>query len=250
MVGTNSRSYQFRIERATGDGKKQTATYKVPADSISTVLDGLIFIKEHIDSSLSMRYSCTMEICGSCAMVINGRPRMACSTIASSLGSPTINVAPMRNYPVVRDLVVDMESFFAKHRSVKPYIVREDILPYTSELLQTPEDFEKYERYSMCIKCGLCLAACPASATDPNYLGPSALTSVLRYNLDSRDEDGHSRIEIIDDENGLPRCHFAGECTEVCPKDVEPSFAIQILRRQSLKHEIGQIFRRNIDERV
>ncbi len=241
-------SYEFSVERTAEDGRKSMSKYSVPVDAVSTVLEGLIYVREHLDSTLAFRYSCTMEICGSCAMVINGKPRMACSTIVSSLGSSHITVAPMRGYHVIRDLVVDMEGFFNKYRAVEPYIVRQDSEPYTSELLQSPEDFRKYEQYSMCIKCGLCLSACPASSTDPDYLGPSALASVLRYNLDSRDEGGRARLMIIDTEEGLNRCHFAGECTEVCPKGVEPSFAIQILRGQALKEEFSRVFRRKRNE--
>ncbi len=236
--------YEFRIKRQTGGGDVTYSEYSVPRKSISTVLEGLIYIKEHLDQSLALRYSCTMEICGSCSMEINGKPRMACSTIASKLRSSKITVEPIKHLPVIRDLVVDMAPFFDKYRTAKPYIIREKEGPYSAELRQTPEEFEKYEKYSMCIKCGLCLAACPTAGTDQNYIGPAALASVLRFNLDSRDQGTRYRLQVIDNEEGASRCHFAGECTEVCPKEVNPSFAIQKVRTQTLGLELRNIFRR------
>lgn len=239
-----SENYSFTVKRKDDNGKISYSRFEVPKKSISTVFEGLLYIKEHIDHTLSMRYSCTMEICGSCAMQINGKPRMACSTIANSLDSDGIDVAPMKHFTVIKDLVVDLDSFFEKYRKVKPYIVREDDGVYTSEIMQTPEQFKEYEQYSMCIKCGLCMSACPIVGTDENYLGPAPLTAVMRYNLDSRDQGKRYRLEAINTEEGASRCHFAGECTEACPKDVDPSFAIQRLRWQSVKHEIGGLFRR------
>ena len=150
---------------------------------------------------------------------------------------------PLKHFKVIKDLVVDLESFFDKYRKVKPYIIREDDGVYESELLQTHKQFEEYEKYSMCIKCGLCMAACPIVGTDEDYLGPAPLTAVLRYNLDSRDEGQRYRIEAIGTEEGTSRCHFAGECSEACPKDVDPSFAIQKLRWQVFKHEVSTLIR-------
>ncbi len=239
----SGKDYEFTIKRKDENGKVSFSDYKVPKDRISTVFEGLLYIKENLDQTLAMRYSCTMEICGSCSVEINGKPRMACSTIASSLNTERISVEPLKHFKVIKDLVVDLDSFFDKYRKVKPYIIREDDGVYESELLQTHKQFEEYEKYSMCIKCGLCMAACPIVGTDEDYLGPAPLTAVLRYNLDSRDEGQRYRIEAIGTEEGTSRCHFAGECSEACPKDVDPSFAIQKLRWQVFKHEVSTLIR-------
>lgn len=239
-----SENYEFVIKRKTEHGVSRQDRFLVPKKKISTVLEGLVYISENLDGTLSFRHSCRMEICGSCSMEINGKPKMACSTIAGSLGKGTIKVSPLPHYEVIKDLVVDIEPFFDKYRAVKPYVIRNNEDKPSSELLQTPEQFKLYEQYSMCIKCGLCLAACPISGSDEDYLGPAALAAALRFNLDSRDGGSGIRLEITDTDEGIARCHYAGECSEVCPKDVDPSKAIQLLRRAAISHELKKVFRR------
>lgn len=237
-------NYDFEIRRTDANGNSSIEHFMVPKEKISTVLEGITYISENIDGTLAYRHSCRMEICGSCSMEINGKPRMSCSTIAESLGSDKIRVEPLPHYDVIKDLVVDIEPFFHKYKKVKPYIIREEKGPAISELLQTPSQFKEYEQFSMCIKCGLCLAACPISGSDEEYLGPAAFVAALRHNLDNRDEGMEQRLDITGREDGTERCHFAGECTEVCPKDVDPSLAIQLLRREGLAHELKSFFRR------
>ncbi len=239
-----SDSYEFVIRRGNHDGQSRMDHFKVPKNKISTVLEGLQYISDNLDGTLSFRHSCRMEICGSCSMEINGKPRMACSTIAESLGKDVIRVNPLPHYEIIKDLVVDIEPFFDKYKKVKPYIIRDEPEEIKGELLQTPSQFKLYEQYSMCIKCGLCLAACPISGSDEDYLGPAALAAAVRHNLDNRDMGREERLEIVGADIGASRCHFAGECSEVCPKDVDPSLAIQILRRQGISHEIKHLFRR------
>ncbi len=236
--------YEFEIWRSDGKGGGRYSRYKVPKHEVSTVLEGIIWVIENLDPTVTARYACRMEICGSCSMEINGKPRMACSTIVDELGTDRIRIDPMKHYEVVKDLVVDIEPLFDKYREAKPYIIREEE-DYSHELKQTPEEFKLYEQFSMCIKCGLCMAACPIVGSNPDYLGPAPLTAILRYNLDSRDEGKKYRIELADTEDGTVRCHFAGECTEVCPKDVDPSFAIQKLRWEGVKEKFKGIFRRS-----
>lgn len=240
----SSDEYVFEIRRQDEQGHVRTDSYNVPKKKISTVLEGLIYINENLDGTLSFRHSCRMEICGSCSMEINGKPRMACSTIAESLKKDRIKVGPLPHYEVLKDLVVDIDPFFDKYRVVKPYLIRNHDEQIQGELYQTPAQFKVYEQFSMCIKCGLCLAACPISGSDDDYLGPAALVAALRYNLDNRDQGSAERLEIVGGENGAARCHFAGECSEACPKDVDPSLAIQKLRRAGVGHEISSIFRR------
>jgi succinate dehydrogenase / fumarate reductase iron-sulfur subunit len=240
----SEKNYEFVVKRKDDNGKESYSSYEVPKDKISTVLEGLIYIKENFDQTLSFRYSCRMEICGSCGMEVNGKPRTACSTIVSQLGTDRVKVDPMKHYEVIKDLVVDMDPFFTKYSEGLPYIIREGEEDYSSEIPQTPEQFKEYEQYSMCIKCGLCMAACPIVGSDEDYMGPAPLAAVLRYNKDNRDQGSKYRLEIVDGDEGTSRCHFVGECTEVCPKGVDPSFAIQRLRMQGVKYELGKFFRR------
>ncbi len=212
--------------------------YAVPAREGMTVLDALLYAKERIDHSIALRFSCRMATCGSCGMKINGRPRLACETRVAHLRSGAITVEPMDNFPIVRDLVVDLGAFFLKHRSVSPRLVRrgdsaEQESP-TGEYLMTPEELERVVQFTYCIKCGLCSSSCPTSSTDSLFLGPQALAQAYRYLKDVRDEAGEERIESVDTTHGVWRCHFSGTCSAVCPKGVDPALGIQLLKRHVL----------------
>ena len=234
------------VTRTDEKGNQKLQSFNVPKDKVSTVLEALLYIKENMDPSLSFRYSCRMEICGSCGMEIDGKPHMACSTTIESLKSDKVKVAPMKHYKVIRDLAVDMEGFFGKYKEVKPYIIRDDDNgKYESEILQTPAQFDEFIDYSMCIKCGICMAACPIEGSDPDYLGPAPLTAIWRYVADSRDQGAKYRLEVASGPEGTSRCHFVGECTEACPKGVDPSYAIQKLRGSMVKYEFQSLFRRH-----
>jgi succinate dehydrogenase / fumarate reductase iron-sulfur subunit len=165
-------------------------------------------------------------------MIINGKPRLACFTKISELNSNVVTVEPMNNFPIIRDLAVKFERLFDTHHKVKPYVIREDteITSNTKEFLQTPEELEQYIQFSNCIKCGLCNSACPTMATDSSFVGPQALAQAYRYVADSRDKGKNDRLKIIDDSHGIWRCHFAGSCSQVCPKGVDPAMGIQLLR--------------------
>jgi succinate dehydrogenase / fumarate reductase iron-sulfur subunit len=209
--------------------------YKVPVQKGMTVLDGILYIKEHIDPSLSARYSCRMGICGSCGMIIDGKERLACQTQILELKKDLIKVDPMGNYKIVKDLVPDLSKLFRNHEAVKPYIVREEEKP-TAEYLQTPEQREKYGMFTDCILCGACLSACPTSAADELYLGPQALAQAFRYISDSRDTGFYERLNVLDSKHGVWRCHFSGACSEVCPKGVDPALGIQLLKEVLTKN--------------
>jgi len=165
-------------------------------------------------------------------MKISGRPALACFTKISELNSDVITIEPMNNFPIIRDLAVGFERMFSTHKKIKPYIINEEseINPGTKEFLQTPEDVEKYIQFSNCIKCGLCNSACPTMATDSSFVGPQALAQAYRYVADNRDKGKDDRLKIIDDSHGIFRCHFAGSCSQVCPKGVDPAMGIQLLR--------------------
>ena len=235
---------EFRLVRFDPD--KDQAPYfqsfRINLDHGMTVLDALMRIKETQDPTLSYRKSCRMGICGSCAMQVNGFPKLTCQTQVTEINiDKPIEVRPLANYPIVRDLVPDLRSFLKAHESIKPYIIREDVgeLDHpTGEYCQSPEELEKYLQFAYCIKCGACLAACPTNATDRDFLGPQALAAAYRYVADSRDQGLQQRLEPVGGPNGIFRCHYAGACSEACPKGVDPSLGIQLLKREILKQRV------------
>ena len=213
------------------DDKKKFLEYQVPCEKWTTVLDTILDVKKHLDHSIAVRYSCRQATCGSCGMIINGRPRLACFTKISELDSSVITVEPMNNFPIIRDLVVGFDRLFKTHKKLKPYIISEDSETIsTKEFLQTPQEVEKYIQFANCIKCGLCNSVCPTMATDSSFIGPQALAQAYRYVADTRDKGKDDRLKIIDDSHGIWRCHFAGSCSQVCPKGVDPAMGIQLLR--------------------
>lgn len=234
IESASSKIITLRIAKSNPehDSGTQFASFQVSYERWTTVLDAILDVKKHLDHSVAVRYSCRQATCGSCGMKINGRPRLACFTKISELDSDVVTVEPMNNYPIVRDLVVDLEKMFDTHKEIKPFMVREDteITPNSRELLQTPEQVEEYIQFANCIKCGLCNSACPTMATDSSFLGPQALAQAYRYVADSRDKGKNERLKIIDDSHGIWRCHFAGSCSQVCPKGVDPAMGIQMLR--------------------
>jgi len=213
------------------DDKKKFIEYQIPYEKWTTVLDTILDVKKHLDHSIAVRYSCRQASCGSCGMIINGRPRLACFTKISELDSSVIRVEPMNNFPIIRDLVVGFDRLFKTHKKLKPYIISEDSETIsTKEFLQTPQEVEKYIQFANCIKCGLCNSVCPTMATDSSFIGPQALAQAYRYVADTRDKGKDDRLKIIDDSHGIWRCHFAGSCSQVCPKGVDPAMGIQLLR--------------------
>ena len=203
-------------------------SYEVPFNKDWVVLDALNYIKDHVDGSLSFRWSCRMGVCGSCGMTVNGEPKLTCATFLSHYHPGPIRVEPLQNFPVVRDLVIEMTDFMEKLQSVKPWIVREDDpAPAEGEFLQTPEQLDQYKQFSMCINCMICYAACPVYGLDPQFVGPAAIALAQRYNLDSRDQGEQERMDVLSQHEGIWGCTFVGECTEVCPKNVDPAGAIQ-----------------------
>jgi len=213
------------------DDKKKFIEYQIPHEKWTTVLDTILDVKKHLDHSIAVRYSCRQASCGSCGMIINGRPRLACFTKISELDSSVITVEPMNNFPIIRDLVVGFDRLFETHKKLKPYIISEDSETIsTKEFLQTPQEVEKYIQFANCIKCGLCNSVCPTMATDSSFIGPQALAQAYRYVADTRDKGKDDRLKIIDDSHGIWRCHFAGSCSQVCPKGVDPAMGIQLLR--------------------
>jgi succinate dehydrogenase iron-sulfur subunit len=237
MSQPNSKEVLYRVRRfdPDRDGSPRWQDFTIPRLPGMTVLDGLWTIKQTLDPTLAWRSSCRMGVCGSCGMLINGRARLACNTQVSELQSDLVAVAPLPNFDIVRDLVPDLTSMFDAHAALMPYLIREDVpereIP-AAEFAQSPEELEHYLQFSYCIKCGCCMAACPTLATDPVYSGPMPLGQAHRYNADSRDAGFERRREVLGGERGPWRCHFAGECSRVCPKGVDPAKAIQLMKRE------------------
>ena len=203
--------------------------FDVPCPKDWVVLDGLNHIKDRLDGTLSYRWSCRMGICGSCGMTVNGEPKLTCATFLADYAPGPVRVEPLRNFPIIRDLIVDIGDFMRKLVRVKPWIVRaaEEKPLAQGEYLQTPDQLDEYKQYSMCINCMLCYSACPIYGLDPKFLGPAAIALAQRYNLDNRDEGGSQRMEVLSEHEGVWGCTFVGECTRVCPKHVDPAGAIQ-----------------------
>jgi len=214
------------------DDSSKFMEFTVPYEKWTTVLEAILEVKKHFDHSVAVRYSCRQATCGSCGMIINGKPRLACFTKISELNSNVVTVEPMNNFPIIRDLAVKFERLFDTHHKIKPYVIRNDseIETDAKEFLQTPEEVDQYLQFANCIKCGLCNSACPTMATDSSFVGPQALAQAYRYVADSRDKGKDSRLKIIDESHGIWRCHFAGSCSQVCPKGVDPAMGIQLLR--------------------
>jgi len=226
---------RLRIQRfdPSQDKKPEFREYTVPPGEASTVLEALLYAKAYVDHSIAVRFSCRMSSCGSCGMKIDGKPKLACETNLSGLGSE-ITVQPMDNFPIVRDLVVDLEGFFTHHREMMPHLERSDVGEQehpTGEYIMKPEELDAIQQFTYCIKCGLCSSACPTSSTDALFPGPQALAQEYRYLMDPRDEAGAERLELVDNAHGVWRCHFAGSYSHVCPKGVVPALGIQLLKR-------------------
>lgn len=216
------------------------ATYRVPKLPRMTVLDALFAIQNEQDDSLSFRYSCRVGMCGSCGMVVNGRPRLTCSTGVEEFGD-RIEVAPLFNLPVIKDLVVDMDPFFEKWERIVPYLVPRD--PESPPAVIPPGSAERgvIDQNLECITCALCYAGCGAAASDPDYLGPAALNRAYALVQDSRDAATSHRMAIVDDEKGIWRCRTQFSCTEFCPKHLSPTHTIQQLRGKAVRRRLGKL---------
>jgi fumarate reductase iron-sulfur subunit len=211
--------------------------YEVPFHKDWVVLDALNYVKDKLDGSLSYRWSCRMGVCGSCGMMVNGSPKLTCATFLSSFPPGPVRVEPLRYFPIVRDLVVDITDFMRKLKKIKPWIVRaREERPPEGEYLQTPDELDNYKRFSMCINCTLCYAACPVYGLEPSFIGPAAIALAQRYNKDSRDQGARERMDIVSESDGMWQCTFVGECTKACPKDVDPAGAIQQYKLSGVAH--------------
>ncbi len=233
---------KFRLKRQDPRDKKNPGPhweeYTVHYEGENlTVLEGLFHIQEKFDGSLSFRYCCRASVCGSCAMYINGAYRLACQTNVKHLDTDLITVEPMPHLPLVKDMVVDMDEFFAKYEYVMPWLIRQSPAP-EKEIIQSPKERKKIDMPVDCILCGSCYSACPSTWGEENYLGPAALLKAHRFEVDTRDEGGKERIARWNSERGVYRCHTIMNCVEACPKELNPTEGIQWLKRAAVRRKL------------
>jgi succinate dehydrogenase / fumarate reductase iron-sulfur subunit len=216
----------FRVQRfdPERDTSPHWVEYRLDVDPMSRVLDLLHMVKWQQDASLTFRRSCGHGICGSDAMMINGRNRLACKIRVDQLGG-RISVAPLPGLPVVKDLVVDMDGFFAKYRSVRPFLINDDPPP-PRERLQSPAQRAAFDDTTKCILCGACTSSCPSFWARPTYVGPAAIVNAHRFIFDSRDHGAEERLEILSDRDGVWRCRTIFNCVEACPRGINITRAI------------------------
>jgi len=208
------------------DAEPRFQRYEVECEEEWVVLDALNHVKATQDPTLSYRWSCHMAVCGSCGMMIDGEPKLACKSFLRDYDGP-IRVEPLAHFPIERDLVTVIDDFVKKLEGIQPYIVPKT--PRTledGEYLQTPAELARYEQFSGCINCMLCYSACPQYGLDPDFTGPGVLALLHRYNADSRDGGQDKRMEVVRAEDGVWGCTAVGYCSEVCPKGVDPANAV------------------------
>jgi succinate dehydrogenase / fumarate reductase iron-sulfur subunit len=212
--------------------------FYVPYTKGMTVLDALMYARDHYDSSLTFRHSCRQAVCGSDAMFVNGRQRLCCKTQLSEMAEP-VRIEPLPHQDVVKDLVVDMEHFYDQMHAVEPYFQSEDVP--TEEQRQSRENREKIKMSTRCIWCGACMSSCNIAAGDNEYLGPAAINKAYRFYMDEREDEEElkeHRLRILEQEHGVWRCQTQFSCTEVCPKDIPLTEHIQELKREAVKNNL------------
>lgn len=201
-----------------------------------TVLEGLYYIQQRLDNSLAFRSSCRAAVCGSCAMHINGKYRLACNTLVSKLESNTVTIRPLSHMTILKDLIVDVKPFWEKYEHIKPYLIPGKSLPVTGEQVQSPDERGEIDMLIDCILCACCHSSCPVTASHEKYLGPMAFLNMNRFLSDTRDNAKEERLAIVNDEYGVWRCHTIYNCQEVCPKDLNPSGSIANLKMEIVKN--------------
>ncbi|MCZ0952443.1 MAG: succinate dehydrogenase iron-sulfur subunit [Rhodospirillaceae bacterium] len=229
---SNPRTFKVYRYDPDGDGPPRLDTYEVDMDACGPmVLDALIKIKDEIDPTLTFRRSCREGICGSCSMNIGGTNTLACTKAVDDFRG-TLKIYPLPHMPVVKDLVTDLTNFYAQYASIQPWLETRTPPPPDRERLQSREDQEKIDLPSACILCACCSTACPSYWWNPDrYLGPAALLQAWRWIVDSRDEHTGERLDALEDPFRLYRCHTILNCTEACPKDLNPGKAIAQIKK-------------------
>lgn len=196
------------------------------------VLDVLEQVRGYQDGTLAFRRSCAHGVCGSDALRINGRNRLACKVLVKDLGTANITIEPLLGLAVKKDLIVDMEPFFEHYRSVKPYFINDEALPEGGkEHLQLPDQRERFDDTTKCILCAACTTSCPSFWSNDQYIGPAAIVNAHRFIYDSRDRGGAERLAILNEQMGVWRCRTVFNCTEACPRDIQITRAIAEIKQ-------------------
>ncbi|ARP71930.1 succinate dehydrogenase iron-sulfur subunit [Streptomyces pluripotens] len=224
----------FRVRRFNPEVSAESVweDFQLEIDPKERVLDGLHKIKWDVDGSLTFRRSCAHGICGSDAMRINGKNRLACKTLIKDINpEKPITIEPIKGLTVLKDLVVDMEPFFQAYRDVMPFLIAHDKNEPTRERLQSAEDRERFDDTTKCILCAACTSSCPVFWNDGQYFGPAAIVNAHRFIFDSRDDAAEQRLEILNDRDGVWRCRTTFNCTDACPRGIEVTKAIQEVKR-------------------
>jgi succinate dehydrogenase / fumarate reductase iron-sulfur subunit len=203
--------------------------FTIRADPTDRLLDALHEVKWYHDGTLALRRSCAHGICGSDAMLINGRNALACKVLVKEV-APKVTVEPIRGLPVLKDLIVDMEPFFAGYRRVLPFLINEDEPP-NRERRQSPEQRERYDDTTKCILCAACTTSCPIYWGDDEYVGPAAIVNAHRFIFDSRDQGADERLKVLAEKTGVFKCRTVFNCTEACPRGIKVTKAIQEVKR-------------------
>lgn len=221
---------KFVVKRSDGEKEFQWQTYEVALEREGmTVLDGLFWLVDNHEDAPAFRYTCRSAVCGSCAMMINGKNRLACKTQIRTLKMP-VKIEPLPGLEVIKDMVVNMSPFFSGYELVKPYLIRKNAVP-KKEILQTIAEREKIDEATICIMCAACSTSCPIYWSDNHYIGPAALLKAYRFIVDSRDDGRKEHLEIVKTESGVWRCRTAFRCTDCCPKNIQITKRIQELKR-------------------
>jgi succinate dehydrogenase / fumarate reductase, iron-sulfur subunit len=227
----------YRFDPESGENPRVDTFELDTADCGPMVLDALIQIKARVDSTLTFRRSCREGICGSCAMNINGVNRLACTTAMADMGRE-IRIYPLPHMPVVKDLVPDLTTFYAQYASVEPWLKTRTPPPPDRERLQSKDEQERIDRPAACILCACCSTGCPSYWwNSERFLGPAALLAAYRWIVDTRDEETGARLDALEDPFRLYRCHTIMNCTEVCPKDLNPAKAIAEIKKMLVERQ-------------
>ncbi len=248
MISADTYTFKIlRYDRKRNGEAPRFFSYCVEALPGLTVLSALLKIRDELDGTLAFRSSCRSAVCGSCAMVMNGKIELACRTQVASLGGDRIVLEPLPNFEIIKDLVVDMAPFWKMYERVKPWLIRKSPEP-DKELPQSEAERERIDQFVNCILCAACYGSCPVLARDPEYLGPAALAKLARFTLDSRDERPASFLETVNNEKGVWGCDTVFRCIDACPKDVRPTDGIVALRKDLVKYKFKKLLGMAKDE--
>lgn len=228
----------LRIQRfdPNVDQKPYYQEFEVELEPTDRLLDGLNAVKWYKDGTLGFRRSCAHGVCGSDAMRINGKNMLACKVLVKTLTQP-ITIEPMMGFPVIKDLIVDMEAFFEKYKAVKPYLIAHDETPQ-KERIQSQAEREVFDDTTKCILCGACTTSCPTFWANGEYIGPAAIVNAHRFIFDSRDQAAEEHLAVLGDDHGVFGCRTAFNCTEACPRDINITKAIAEVKRKLIFNPI------------